>query len=156
MSAEEWRPIPDANGHEVSNLGRVRNRQGRILKPVADRDGYLRVSFLAPSTFVHRLVIAAFGPPQPAGKGEVCHNDGDPANNTATNLRWGDRSDQALDMVRHGTHNYARRTHCSKGHEYTPGNTYIEHKRGGQKRRRCRQCRRAEANRRYARAREAA
>lgn len=47
-----------------------------------------------------------------------------------------------------GTNQYANRTHCAHGHEYTAENTrYVQ--RGGTTRRRCRTCDRATDQRRY-------
>lgn len=39
-------------------------------------------------------------------------------------LAWGSNSENQLDSVRDGTHQWARRTHCPEGHEYTDDNTY--------------------------------
>ena len=35
---------------------------------------------------------------------EVCHQDGDRKNNRPENLRYGTRSDNVIDAIRHGTH----------------------------------------------------
>jgi hypothetical protein len=50
---------------------------------------------------VHRLVLEAFVCPCPEGR-ECCHNDGDPANNALTNLRWNTRKANIEDSRRHG------------------------------------------------------
>jgi formylmethanofuran dehydrogenase subunit E len=46
-----------------------------------------------------------------------------------------------LDRVRNGTHHHAIKTHCVRGHEYTPDNT-LRQGNGG---RRCRECHRVES-----------
>jgi hypothetical protein len=56
------------------------------------------------SVRVHVLVAEAFLPPRPTPAHEVRHWDGDRMNNAATNLRWGTRSDNVQDALRHGTH----------------------------------------------------
>lgn len=78
---------------------------------------------------IHTLVLEAFVGPRPEGA-VCCHIDGDPTNNHVTNLRWGSYSDNNHDLVRHGTHFQASKTHCSKGHEYTSENTRIYQGRG--------------------------
>lgn len=160
MSTELWRPVPEWEGkYEVSNLGQVRSldrtfirrgdkrpqtRRGRVLRPMwttaASGARYGSVRFTDASAGrdeVHRvaaLVCTVFHGPRPDGL--VCrHLDGDSTNNAADNLAWGTPSENTHDSVRHGTHPWARRTHCPQGHEYTPENTY--HVRKG---RRCRTC----------------
>jgi hypothetical protein len=56
---------------------------------------------------------------------EACHNDGDPDNNVAGNLRWDTKSANARDRRRHGTDAAARKTHCPQGHSYDEANTYL-------------------------------
>ena len=66
---EIWKEIEGYEGlYEVSNLGNVKSlnkRKGRILKPIKDHFGYLRVN-LYNSEYkihkVHRLVAEAFIP----------------------------------------------------------------------------------------------
>ncbi len=50
----------------------------------------------------HRLVLLAFVGPCPEGR-ECCHWDGNPSNNSLSNLRWGTKSENARDKERHGT-----------------------------------------------------
>lgn len=64
---------------------------------------------------VHRLVMAAFVGPCPDGI-EVCHNNGNPADNRLSNLRYGTHSENQLDQVKHKTHYFANKTHCPRGH----------------------------------------
>ena len=52
---------------------------------------------------VHRLILEAFVGPCPLGM-ECCHNDGNPANNNASNLRWDTRKSNHRDMVLHGSY----------------------------------------------------
>jgi hypothetical protein len=173
---EEWRPIID--GYEVSNLGRVRSldrivtmkngvsrrRRGRILKPFkGDAYNHQVVSLgHRDRRYVHILVLNAFVGPRPSEAHEACHNDGDPLNNALANLRWDTASANQRDRLRHGTHHYARRTHCDDGHKFTPENTYIRVRtglRGTSESRVCRTCKRArgreEARRRRERRRAA-
>jgi len=151
-----WRDIPGWEGYykvsdtgEVASVDRVvrafksgtRLVKGRTLRTVPDSWGYLRVGLhrQGRATFVsvHRLVLEAFVGPMPAGL-QCCHNDGDPANNCLTNLRYDTGSSNNLDTVRHGRNKWANKTHCPAGHPYTPENTRTS---GGG--RACRICNRA-------------
>ena len=134
---ETWARIADSSGYEVSDQGRIRGPHGLILRPTDNGHGYLSVGVHGAHRYVHRLVAEAFcGTPKIDQ--EVRHLDGDKTNNAASNLRWGTRSENIRDQVNHGTHWRAthRQTHCKRGHEFTPENTY-EH----QGRRHCRRCR---------------
>jgi len=111
---ERWRPIPDARGYEVSNLGRVRSKdrvvvtsrgprsvKGRVLKATPNTDGYLMVNVGGRNQTVHRLVLAAFVGPCPDGQ-EARHLNGNRADNRLANLAWGTRAQNEADRERHG------------------------------------------------------
>lgn len=157
----EWRPIAGQEGrYEVSDEGQVRSLdrvtrgrlfRGQVLSPAPNPAGYLTVALLridggSITQRVHRLVAEAFLGPRPAGM-HTCHNDGDQKNNAAANLRYDTQSSNELDKVRHGTSGHTARTHCLRGHEFTPDNTSFE---GATRRqRRCRTCRREREARAY-------
>lgn len=130
ISVEEWRPIPGYEGiYEASNLGRVRGLdridaagrrwKGRIRVQSTDAQGRKRVNLSRDGskklTQVHRLVMLAFVGAPPEGH-EVCHNDGDPANNRLDNLRWDTKRANNLDAVHHGTNHQTAKTACPLGH----------------------------------------
>lgn len=138
MSEVEWRPIPEWEGfYEVSNDGQVRslarfNRRG-IAVPSrmrrtskAQAGGYPTVSLcLDGAKFqrtVHRLVMLAFVGECPTGL-EVLHSDGDPENNRLSNLSYGTHAENNRDIVRHGRHVHAGKTHCKRGHAFSEENT---------------------------------
>lgn len=116
MEQEEiWRDIEGYEGqYQVSNLGRVKSfdridgaghlKRGRILRPVPDKKGYLRVQLHKEGKrklfLVHRLVAQAFIP-NPEGLPQVNHRDEDPSNARADNLEWCTASYN----VNYGTHN---------------------------------------------------
>lgn len=142
--SEQWKPIKGFKGlYAVSNHGRVKSlaretkgRSGstrqlaeRILKPSQIQGGYLVVKLCKNSKGqpmrVHRLVAEAFlGPPRQVTEAGwtqtqlVAHNDGNPANNHASNLRYATVRENAQDRVRHGTqsrggkHPNAKLTEC--------------------------------------------
>lgn len=89
---EIWKAIDDR--YSVSNLGRVKSNYAnkeRILKPFANKDGYLIVDIRHPnfrkSMQIHRLVAMAFIP-NPDNLPEVNHKDEDKTNNCIDNLEW--------------------------------------------------------------------
>jgi len=57
---------------------------------------------------VHQLVATAFIGPCPTGH-EVLHGDGRKAHNAIANLRYGTRSENEADKLRHGTSNRGER-----------------------------------------------
>lgn len=153
MPGEEWRPVP---GYEqtylVSSLGRIQSlprgtTAGRIMRQQVGQQGYPMVTLCQDAQVVHRkvhrLVALAFLGPVPDGQ-EVRHKDGDCGNPQARNLCYGTRADNTLDMVAHGRHNNARKTHCKWGHEFTPENTLPQSRNNG---RRCRACKLEEGRR---------
>jgi hypothetical protein len=61
------------------------------------------------------LVLTAFVGSRPSGL-EGCHRNGDPTDNRLENLRWDTRTANIFDAVAHGTHPFASRTQCPRGH----------------------------------------
>jgi hypothetical protein len=121
---ELWRDVPGWEDlYSVSDLGRVRSKdrvtlardphgnpglrryRGRVLRANRAANDYPRVRLCrqgeATDAYVHDLVAAAFIGPKPHGL-QVCHGDGNPANNAARNLRYGTPRENCADMVRHG------------------------------------------------------
>ena len=119
---EVWKDISGYEGHyQVSDQGRVKSlKQGkeRILKPINDVNGYLRVNLWKngdkKNYLIHRLVAMTFIP-NPQNFTQINHIDEDKSNNNVNNLEWC----TAKYNINYGTHNQRsadKRTNgkCSK------------------------------------------
>lgn len=71
----------------------------------------------------HRLVWMQDNGPIPDGM-YVCHTCDQPLCINIDHLFLGSPSDNAQDMAAKRRHAKQQRTHCAKGHPYTPENTY--------------------------------
>ncbi len=125
--AEEWRPVPGAEGrYEVSSLGRVKSlrrvvccgrRKGKttyrtvpekILKPGLDQDGYHQVLIANKegekfkNVKIHQLVAAAFLGNRPRGTW-VLHGPNGRNDNSVSNLYYGTPAQNVQDKWRDGT-----------------------------------------------------
>jgi hypothetical protein len=158
VMTEQWRPVSGWEGlYEVSDLGRVvslpraRRSTSVTLRPARDRDGYLQIVLAygdrKETRKVHHLVGEAFNGTRPDGA-QTRHLDGDPSNNTASNLTWGTNAENQADIVRHGRNDNATRTRCRKDHALFGDNLYLNPNSKG---RQCRTCQRSARMRYYAR-----
>ncbi len=96
----DWRPVPGW-ACWASRQGSVRGPSGQVLKPYVAPSGHLHVLIRRKKLRVHHAVLLAFGHPRP--KGLICrHLDGDPSNNSLSNLRWGTSLENSADAIRHG------------------------------------------------------
>ena len=89
---EIWKHINGYEGlYEISNKGRVRNAEGRILKARTQNKGYFYVTLHSNHKerkfTIHRLIAEAFIP-KINGFNQVNHINGNKKDNSVENLEW--------------------------------------------------------------------
>jgi len=110
--------IPDFPNYAVTKDGRIwsklhvglsgHRRKGRWLNPYKIKKSYFAVCLFRNTRkrhirCVHRLVLETYVGNRPENM-ECRHLDGNKENNNLNNLKWGTRSENQQDAVRHGTH----------------------------------------------------
>ncbi len=115
---EQWRDVPDLTGYRASNLGRIEGPRG-LMTPVR-RGDYLsvmcgsRTDGTRKRRDIQRLVCAAWHGRPPSRYHQAAHGDGNPENNTASNLRWAIRLDNIADKYQHGTIRFGADNPCTR------------------------------------------
>ena len=91
---EIWKDIPEFDGYQVSNFGRVKSlpRAGHHKKDIIMKDfiinsGYKCVTINKKNKTIHRLVAKAFIK-NPYNKNQVNHINGNKLDNHVDNLEW--------------------------------------------------------------------
>lgn len=120
---EKWKKVIGFEGfYEVSSIGNVRSVARKIIRSNYVKqtfkgqtlsqnnvNGYLKVDLYVlgkrSSRKVHTLVTEAFIGPR-LFNNEVRHLDGDKTNNVVDNLKYGTKSENAMDMREHGAAKY--------------------------------------------------
>jgi len=97
---ENWKALKNYElYYEVSDLGRIKRKNGKVLKESDNGNGYKTVSpcvnSISKKKYVHRLVASSFID-NAENKKEVNHIDGDTSNNKLSNLEWVTRSENHI------------------------------------------------------------
>lgn len=128
LTNEVWKDVIGYEGYYmVSDIGRIKSLERRVywtmpsgapanrLHPERIKCQYFagsrreyhyacfNVDGVKETRIVHRMLLEAFVGPCPTGM-QACHNDGNPTNNTLTNLRWDTVSNNHADKKLHGTY----------------------------------------------------
>ena len=88
---EKWKVINSFQNYEVSNMGRVRNKSGLIMRQ-QETNGYpcvyLRDPKLGKKKYRMNVLVAEHFIPKVEGCTHVNHIDGNKQNNSINNLEW--------------------------------------------------------------------
>ena len=105
---ELWKPIPDYEDYHCSTYGRIKSfKRGRvtILRPALHSSCYMYVNISNDKGshifHVHRLVALLFVP-NPDGKPQISHLDGNCFNNHVSNLTWSTRPEISKRITQKG------------------------------------------------------
>ena len=96
--SEIWKPIPNWEEYQISNLGRIKSfyirwKEPKLLKQQKDKDGYWKVALSKNNKSynfqVHRLLALTFIP-NPNNYAYINHKNENKSDNTLDNLEWCD------------------------------------------------------------------
>lgn len=128
---EEWKPFVydkvTSGKYEISNLGRVKNNKGQILKEIKLNSGYYALRFFKDKPFrytdtnrykmvtTHRAVMTNFCPISNPNEMTINHIDGDHTNNCILNLEWVSQKENNLHAFTTGLNkNYCENAYQAK------------------------------------------
>lgn len=91
---EIWKSLKDFPNYKISNRGRVKNRQGKILKTGGNsqHNRYVKIALRNEkgrfNKYLHRIVAEVFCARPSLEHNQVNHKDKNILNNKASNLEW--------------------------------------------------------------------
>jgi hypothetical protein len=91
------------DGYEISNLGNVKNPNGKVLKLKTTNGGYKSFKIKQKDYLVHRVVLEIFNPVENMENKWVTRLDGNKLNNEVSNLYW---IDKPLPKIKKETKNF--------------------------------------------------
>lgn len=92
IDGEIWKKLPsnivkNIDGYEISNMGRIKNKFGRITHGALKENSYVYVN-INPYQYPMHILVAKVFIPNPKNKPHVNHKDGNKHNAKADNLEW--------------------------------------------------------------------
>lgn len=85
---EIWKTCSVCEEYEISNHGKVRNKNTQIINKGTVKKGYIEVSIKNKKYLVHRLVLMTFNPVENMENLTIDHINGIRQDNHIDNLRW--------------------------------------------------------------------
>ena len=102
LEGEQWKTLFFNNSYEVSNLGRLRNKQTKVIaKGTIQKNGYVVVSVANQNYRLHRLVLQTWCPNEDYEELTVDHINGNRSDNRLENLRWATQEENTAYMIMH-------------------------------------------------------
>lgn len=98
---ETWRMLPELGEYQISSLGRLKSKRGRVMTGSIHSHGYRWFKVNGRSQLAHILVARAFVA-NPDQKPNVNHIDGVKSNSSADNLEWCTQSENAIHAAKSG------------------------------------------------------
>ncbi len=131
--------IPALASRIVARVRRVRSTGCWLWLGAKNAAGYGTIRNGKAVVYTHRVMLEASGVPIGAGL-FACHTCDTPACVNPAHLFVGTPKDNTQDAVAKLRFPAQTQTHCKRGHEFTPENTYMAPAGASAAKRRCRQC----------------
>lgn len=119
LDGEQWKWIPNYEGsYQASTFGRIKSfvicPGGKILRPSLSNNGYIFVPLGRKKHFFVHVLVALTFIPNPAGKEQVNHRDGDKFNCHVSNLEWVTKNENELHSWLTGLRRTGEKHHNAK------------------------------------------
>lgn len=119
LKDEQWIDIYGIDGFEISNYGRVRNKNTlQLHKSSINGNGYQKVSIKSKNYPIHRLVLMSFNPIENPNDYQVDHINGNRTDNRLENLRWVSNEENTLLMINNRKELNKELTRILQNHSY--------------------------------------
>lgn len=101
LPGEIWVQSYCSKIYEVSNFGRVRNKNNKVLLNGTLKNNYIVYSLENKNYLGHRLILQSFQPIDNFNEMTVDHVNGIKTDNSLSNLRWMSGDENVLMMINH-------------------------------------------------------
>lgn len=126
---EIWKDIPDYDGYQISNLGRLKSLKRNIIMKCNKRGDYNSIGLYNKDGYkrfnIHRLVAQVFIP-NPDNLPCVNHIDGNKLNNCVDNLEWCTHSENSKHAYNNNLLKYETLFKSKKLNQYDLNGNFIK------------------------------